>query len=666
MRKFVWVALLVLLAVGLFLFLNDGMVAGGDGPPMPAENSLPAPLSFGMYSAELADSGNGTAAVMRLFLFGAQKGGEVQVFCSGRPMQRTALVLEHPRAPGAGGMLGKEIERQLAACGLSSLNASVAEALESDGAVLIAPTGAVPMALLENQANLSRQNDRVIVAMSLPGKAINEIGDISPLDGSGLFELVRMSDRSDADAAKEIAKRAVLPSGSNARWMGWQEGNFSAVVFSNQSRLYCRAVYLSQGACRFSDSGLLSRPPGTLAGSTSAKAGEKIAFEFSPAEGNEVGRDLRFYAALSEGGKEILRQEIAGGQIRPGWASRFFVNASGGGRYLLRVMDQFGRLHASAYFEAHTLEVKLVFQEGNRYEFLATVAGENVSGAITAWIDGGERKQFYSSNGKLTIFASPSPGKRVMHFEYDGMESQHAFVSQGGGFVESYARLLAPALVFLFAVYFLFRVRRQVKYSITFPEFAPRETMLLKASEREILDAWRSADRKIGSHNLPCTPEEIGMELLAKTGSEERSLNYESMLGTLRSLVELGKFEECDGSFIPAKETGGFSAKELAVLRFLHDLMLERGVRFGRKKVHELPKRNLEIAVFGGRGDVLHGIRKGKNRRAVVFSDRDELQNFEKSLRAHEEENIRIKIALSLGKVFFVTASRADVEPLLP
>lgn len=664
MRKLAWVALLFLLAAGLFFLLDEGkeIVAATPVEETPADG----PVSFGIYSYELADSGNGTAAVLHMFLFGKGENASVKLSCSPRPIQRTFLVLEHARAPGISAGLGKEIERELSLCGISSRGASISEAVSSENSVVVAATGAIPEALLGNASSMASGNNRIIVVQSARGKAISESGDLLFANLSAGAELVGLEPGGEAKAAKDVARKAVFSSEAEWREIAAGQGNFTAAYFSNESALYCRAIYADKkGACRVADSGRAVKPEGKLSGPKEIRQGEKAAFDFSLGGSSEVGRNLRFYAVLLQGRKEVARREIAGGQIRQGYESMFSIEAPEGGKYILQAVDQFGRKHASAYFEAVALQVQAVLQEGNSYEFYIAASGEPVTGMVSARIDDGERKQFYANSGKLVILASPKAGNRTLHFEYRGMQTEAGIEATGGGLLEAYVQLGIPALVFLFAVFLLLRAKRKVKYCITFPEVAQGKAVMVHVPQDEVLSAWKEADRKIGGYSLPCSPDEIGNALCEKRdGMKEVSLNHDSVLGVLRKLVARGRIIETNGLFVPANKAGGFAPEQLWALRFLHDLMVERGARFERKTVQKIAGRGVELAVFTGKESVLRNV--GRERRAVVFPSREGLELFERSLKRHEPENVRIKIALSNGKIFFACATRAEIEPLLP
>jgi len=56
----------------------------------------------------------------------------------------------------------------------------------------------------------------------------------------------------------------------------------------------------------------------------------------------------------------------------------------------------------------------------------------------------------------------------------------------------------------------------------------------------------------------------------------------------------------------------------------------------------------------------------GKAQRVVLFRDMAALEEFERSLGEPEKENVRIKLALSNGKIVFATAGKESLEAVLP
>lgn len=653
-------ALLAVLVFSFWLILGSGQSPQAQG----AAGKKPGHVSFGIYSSELAGWGEANAALVHLFLFEGR--GNVSVFCSGRPMQQNVVLLEHAAAPGIAQGLSEKIANELSRCGISSRKAGQETALSSRDSVIISTAGALPSALAGKQRELQDANTRVILVETLAGRAIGENGEISFSNASAGFESVRMLPSGEKAAAFEAARRAIFPGAEWKLELGGAEGNFTASLEVNSSPVFCRAIYIGEdGICRVADSSALYLPAGRLIGPKSVLAGKSAQFEFSPPNGSETGRSLRFSAVSSKGREEVARQEMPGGKITEGWASAFSLNFSSGGQHIVQVFDQFGRLHASAYLEVRALEVSIVSISGNRYEFQVLFGGKPASGAVSAWIDSGGKKQYYASDGALVVWAAPAAGRHVMRFEYGGVASDYVFSAEGGGMLETYAKLGVPAAIFVFAVYFLLRAGRRAKYTITFPQFAGRPLKAIGVSAMEMEKAWQAADGRLGGHGLVLRQEEIGRALaeIKKAGREAR-INGQSLRAALRQLASQGIFAESEGLFIPSAKMGGFSAGELRTLRLLHDLMLERGLPFRRERMLAVKGRGLELCVFSGKAGVLFGL--GKNRRVMVFASREEKEDFEKSLAEPTVENTRVKLAMANGKVALAAATRKELEAVLP
>lgn len=664
MRKLLGIALLALVLAALALFLPTDGAAPEEAGQMRQEGRQQA--LFGIRSALLADSGNKTVAVLHLYLFPEDgEEGELRVFCSGLPIQKNMLLLSHASVPGISGDLGGKIASELSGCGFSSRIAGVEDALSSKNSVIISDAGALPSALAENGQKISGQNSRAVFVESLPGRLIGEDGAIVAGSRPHDFARVPFSPGKESVAASQAALQAIIPAGAQSQVFEAGEGNSTVALTVNSSIVFCRAVYLgANGSCRAADTYALERMQGRLYGPVTLLAGQSGNFEFSLVDGGEVGRNLSFRASVLEGKREVLATGLAGGKIMQGFASSFAIAIPHGGKYVLEVSDQFSRRHAAAYVEALGLEVRPVAQQGGRYEFFAAFGGKPISGLVDAWMDSGGKKQYYSSNGTLVVWASPSGGSHKMHFAYNGLESEYGFSSEGGGLAETYVRLGVPSLLFLLAVFLLLRAGRKTKYTITFPKVAQGARKQVAADFRQLVLAWEKADRGLGGFSLAASPEEIASALPSVLGWKKGAeISPYSVRQALRILSRQGIFAESEGMFAPQAFLGAFSAGELCALRLMHDLLLERGIPFRRARTIA-GGSGMELHLFSGKGSVLSGTRKG--RRIEVFESAPALSAFERTLNDPSEENARIRIAQANGKLVFATASRQGLEMLLP
>jgi len=621
-----------------------------------------APDSILLRSAEIADAGGARVALLRLSVF-SDSPRNLSAFCSDKPIQQSVLILDFPHVPGTDKGIASSVAAALSRSGISSRTASAQDAFTSQNAIIISCSGAIPLPLLENASQLQQANSRAVSLISLSGKTINENGSLAPLNASlpKNFDLVGLPADGTIDALAELVALSVFLSGGQQAHAA-ASGNLTLAIPINSSSAYCRvALDAGAGKYRFADSGLLQAAPGSLSGPSRITDGRQAEFEFSLLSDSEVGRTLRFFAAAYSASGLESQREIAGGKISQGWASRFYFSFPHGGKYALRVLDQFGRAHASAFVQVPKLDASQVSAEGSRYEFFILLDGEPANGAITARLDNGTPKNYSVQGGRLVIWSAPAPGSHALHFDLSGTGADYAFVAQQSGLsalFDTYLRFGIPAAFFLLAIFLLLRAGRLAKYSITFHEAAQTASEIVEVTSRETLVAYSSADLKFGGFSLPCYPDEIAAQL------GKVPINPQSMLRVLRKLVQQGVFAEHESAFVPKNAMGGFSAGELAALRTIHECMLEQGFCFSRKPVITVKRGVLELALFRGKKSVLAKI--GKACRAVVFQSAEAQQEFEQELLSPDSENNRIMLALSNDSVIFTTASRQALYSVLP
>jgi len=665
MRKWLGVALVLAAAFCLFLLTFYAEKTSWKTPAATSqaakETSAP---SISIRSAQLANSGNGTVAVMRVLVQGDQP---AMAFCSSKPIQRNVVLLKHAGIPGMDKALPESLSGSLQRCGLSVQEAGMEELALMKDTVIISAAGATPAGLNEIAVQLAERNNLVILVEVLEGRGIAADGSIAPSNKSPFFRTV-VYRKEDKQKTVDDAVADVL-SGQNDAGGKLQEvslNNSLVAVPVNSSVAYCRLFYYSEnGGCRVSDSGKLSAAQGTLAGPSEVLAGKNAAFEFSLNGSSEIGRNLSLAAVIMKDGAEVGREGISEGGIAVGYASRILLHFPHAGDYLVWVTDQFGRVHAEAYVKAAGLASKQVSHDNSRYEYYLEFAGEPAEGAVRAWIDEGEKKSYFASNGTLEIWAAPGQGKHNISFEHQGAVATEDMEGNPESLLASYARIYIPAAIFLVSLFLLLGAAKKVRYSITFPRLAdePVETVCL--SEEQLLRACIAADGLLGGHRLALLPEEIGRAALKEEGKKrDCRMDLQSLGAALDSMVADGSLVSSSGYYAPAAFANGFDAQELCLLRNVHNALLERGISFSKKRIIPIPKSGIELQLFSGKGAVLSKI--GKAQRVVLFRDMAALEEFERSLGEPEKENVRIKLALSNGKIVFATAGKESLEAVLP
>jgi hypothetical protein len=502
----------------------------------------------------------------------------------------------------------------------------------------------------------------VVALGALDGKVIDSSGNLRQENLSGLpenFEIVGLGGGEEA-AIAEMVHAALVPPYANPVQLEAAPGNRTIAIAAGRGS-HCRAVASNGSGTRFADSGELEGFSGRLRGPSSIMAGSSAEFYFAPDSEGELGRELSFTAVASDFGKEE-RAGLAPGKITQGYESRFSMAFSEGGRYVVRVSDQFARQHAAAYVEVLALEARLAGIEGQKHEFLLVLGGKPVDGAVLVSLDGGQAREIPASNGRLFAYAAPSQGGHYMEFSYRGASAKAHFSSSQESPLAAFAKYAAAGALALAAFYLLMRAGKKPKYILKFPGGEFRGIEAKKASAGDFILAYEAADARMGGHGLPMYADEIAacMALGKGKGPAEAS----SCLSCLSSLVERGVFCEHEGAYIPRKKLRGFLPWELFALRLVHDLLLEQGQRFCAKRRMVLRGRKLELCLFSGSRPPLSGMKMGVPR-VILLPDEEALAAFLSGMDGVGKEQSMLRIAYWNGAILPVVASRKELEPLI-
>ncbi|MEM4554407.1 MAG: hypothetical protein QXT25_00975 [Candidatus Anstonellaceae archaeon] len=621
-------------AAGILLALFLILQIGWQQKEQVSRQDLP---TFAFYGAEIADWGGQQVVLAHLL----QEEGESWIECKDSPFPSKFVVLSSNQLPGISKDLAQMVQRQLERCGIQVLFAYPQEAAGMENAIVISASGALPLEIYQ-----SNQSAKAVAIVALEGKAIDQYGKITSIEGNSGFEVVKLHLGKEEEAVQEAVKKALL--NENARMFS---GRVSIMDYPvNSTAAYCRIVHVGE-QCRMIDTGRLSSAPGRLMGPKEVVAGQPAQFELEL----ENERRAQLEAKIFAGRKQIGKQEV-GVAFGERWVGLFSANFSTSGPAIIKVEDQFGNLKAAAYLQVLGLSAKPLGMRGNRHEFELTFGGKPVEGAVFAWLDDGQKKQVYSSAGKVAVLANPSKPTQIINFEYQGAKATLDYRIEPKGFVERYVKYALPALALVVGAYLLLRANRKVKYRIVFPESAQLPPAMVSVGWNEVLQAYYEADRKNGGHCLAVYPEELAAALSAKKRS---AIDQHSLHEVLEALVQKGKMCQYEQAYAPAKVLGKLTCGQLHALRILHDAMLEHGLKFSRKKNIV---GNLEIVLFEGKEKVLSVL--GARRRAVLFESSKQKEEFFASLQ-QDKSDILIKIALQNGKLLILSPDKKEIGEVL-
>ncbi|MCX8197194.1 MAG: hypothetical protein N3G80_02670 [Candidatus Micrarchaeota archaeon] len=593
--------------------------------------------AFLLYGAEVADWGQEKVVL----IYPSLNEGKIWVECSQKP-DRKFVILSGRSVPGMQEGLAQKIERRLSECGVWPTYANADEAVSMQDATVISALGALPAELYEAMNQTAQKNQRLISLVALEGKKIDRYGNIEAAEGEGAFEVVKLEAGKEEFALQALVGKALL-AGKAVEFDG-----AVAIVPVESTPVYCSVVYWEEGGkCRLVRTGRIDGPKGRLIGPRQLLVGQAAQFEVSI----EEERRLRLEAAVFSARKKVSKVEV--GKSEAGkWIGLFSANISVPGHTIVKIEDQFGNLKAAAYLEAIGLEAKPKGAQANRHEFELRFGKKPVDGPVLVWMDSGQKKQIYASEGKLVVFASPTKPTKTINFEYKGSVASLDYPIEPHGLFDAYIRYGLPAAAFLVAAYLLMRANKKIKYRIVFPEPDCVNPALLAVKWKDIAEAYSKADKKNGGHRLPVYLEELAAEMPVEA-------DLHSLSEVLEKLAKEGKICQDGQAYIPRRLLGKMTIRQAHALRVLHDAMLEVGLPFDKKANKA---GGFKIRLFEGKRKILEKI---KEKQAILFESSKQKEEFEEELNQNTAEDIKIKLAAENGKLIFLVPDKEKIKDVI-
>lgn len=584
-----------------------------------------------------------------LFLSILSNKNQTYFSCSDFPFTRKITILDYPVLPGIKDDIKEIVKKKLESC---SFSVEISKKAKEDS-LIISLSGALPDQLVNQSVNYSK---KAIVLSLFENKQINSDGTLQEINLSNFssdFFFVNYSLKNYSESIEKIVFLALSYGKA-------QKLNSSEIFLESNQTAFCRVFYFEKDECRFFDSEKISSPEGHLIGPQELSADQIGEFEFIFGKTYEIGKELSLFAVLYEKEKEIARKNISSGIIFQGFSAKFDLKFEKPGDYFVFVVDQFARVHAKAYVKVSGLSARQISKSGNRYEYFLEFSQKPVDGKVKARINSGEWKNYTAKNGTLVIWAAPKEKNSTLWLEFNGAKTSLPIEGESENLFISYLRLYIPAILFLAIIFLLAGVSKKEKYVIYFPHVAKASGKILQIDKKEILQSCDLADKKIGGFGLALRLEEIASALLEITKNKEGKANLYSVKKILENLKEEGLIIQSENYYFPKSFAKGFSEDEIRIFRILHDFLLERGIPFKKKRIIQLG--NIILQVFQNKKEIF----LSKNYTTVlIFADEEKLEQFKQELEEFEKENIRLKIAISNGKLLLIVASKENLEKLM-
>ncbi|MFH1393827.1 MAG: hypothetical protein ABII71_05665 [Candidatus Micrarchaeota archaeon] len=327
------------------------------------------------------------------------------------------------------------------------------------------------------------------------------------------------------------------------------------------------------------------------------------------------------------------------------------------GDYVVRLIDQDGRIHASAYTHIQEVDIELVRIAGADHVFLIKVDGKPAESVpVTLTANGNAVFEMHTNkNGEIRKALSLAEGTHTFKAEVGG-ESGITYYRKGGagasGMLYLVMLLGGAFLVAAMAV----KSRGGRKWGIRTHLRPAAASRTLKIPHGTFIEIFRRTqeDRAAG---LPISVSDlrIGMHKHSVFRGSPVFLTDSNIYHVLDSLVRKGRFLSYGGYFLPSEMAGGKPIEYWVIRRKLSDYFIERG--------EELPV--VKGADFQVRGKMLHIwqeldpellaslARKADN--IIIFPDSRRKGEFMKKASCPDPSWMKVLLEIQYGRIYCQT-----------
>jgi len=329
----------------------------------------------------------------------------------------------------------------------------------------------------------------------------------------------------------------------------------------------------------------------------------------------------------------------------------------GSGDYVVRLIDQDGKVHASAYTHVSEVDIELIRIAGADHVFLITVDGEPAKSVPVILTANGNAifEMHTDKKGEIRKTFSLAEGTHTFSVEVGG-ESGMTYYRKGGAGLSGilYLVMLVGGAFVVVAIALRSKGGRKWKIKTHLRPAANSKT--LKISYETFIEIFKRTqeDRAIG---LPISVSDlrIGMHKHTVFKGSPVFLTDSNLYHILDLLVKKGRFLSYRGFFLPTEMTGKKPIEYWVLKRRLSDYFIERG--------EELPQ--VKSADFKVRGKMLH-IWKDldpttlaslctKADNIIIFPDEKKKREFIRSASSPDPSWVKVLLEIQYGRIYCQT-----------
>lgn len=506
-----------------------------------------------------------------------------------------------------------------------------------NNSIIIIPSGAMPLDILERIDSLCANNKLIYIGKSnliFSNKMIqfDWFNNISNFSKSHIIIIEKSLDEFYSDKNFTIF--------SDIERNSWAVENFDSFQYSGEG---VKTIFLELRNASWLrmlpayDSAEFPRQTNQLIGKDNIFPWEKISLTFS----------LNSTSGISNYTVEKDGSIVTYGELdRVRGEEAFFIplSFSSPGDYLVRVSDRTGTLGAKR-IHVKELNLSLTRSYGNFYEFSIMVDGKPVDQAsITIGLSHSPNNITGEvRNGKIAIRANLRQGNNTFVITLFGKQHLIPYNNNQESILQFYVKYLMLGAVLISGFYLFLRMNRKPVYKILVPESVQGRNPELRVSTKDILFAFEESERVFGWNKVPLYARELCLGLKKLTSGME--VNEGNIEAVMKKLEEKGIVKSHLGLY--SLSSWG-NPKQNALRRIIRDKLVQNGIAFSEKPGgFKCKDWNIVFSPeMAGRDSI------------VVFEDVESKRVYLSSLDAKKRASLELKI--TNGVLRLVTLDELD------
>ncbi|MBN1169854.1 hypothetical protein JXA56_02425 [Candidatus Micrarchaeota archaeon] len=329
------------------------------------------------------------------------------------------------------------------------------------------------------------------------------------------------------------------------------------------------------------------------------------------------------------------------------------------GSYVVNLIDQSGRVHASAYTSIPEIQIKLIRISNNLHTFKITIDGEPAILTSVKLIVNNEEEFGLKTDkeGEVSRMLFLPPGTNSFTTEINGQsDTTYYRKPEAGTDLILYAILLFILLAFVFI---LIKSKGKKKWKIKTYTRPSAALKVLRINYDTFIKLFEMT-QEMRAKNLPLSVSDLRMGLRKHATYKGAPLfiTDSNLYMLLDNLVKKERFLYYSGYFLPKESAGDKPIEYWVIKRRITDYFVEKGEELRTSKDADFIVRGKLVHIWHDL-DIKNLVKLcEKSDNIILFSDDNTMDNFVQGLNNHDPSLMKLSLELQYGRLYCETLDK--------